>query len=62
MKHQCLNQQATISENESMLQGVAQEDLIGYSDVVMCFVSPLNVTNVRAASHWVMLENRQGLM
>ena len=38
---------ATILENERALR----EDLIGYSNVVMCFVSPLNVTNMGATSH-----------
>ena len=51
---------ARISLNETVLQGMAQEDLIGYSDVVICFLSLLNVTNVRAASHRVLLENGQG--
>ena len=44
---------ARILANERALR----EDLIGYSNVVMCFVSPLNVTNMGAASHQVLPEN-----
>ena len=51
---------AGISANETELRGTAQEDLIGYSSMVICFVSLLNVTNMRAASHQVLLEKRQG--
>ena len=49
---------ATILVNERLLRRVAQKSLIGYSDFSMCFVSTLNVTNMRATSHQVLLENR----
>ena len=49
---------ARILVNERLLRGVAQKNLIGYSDFPMCFVSTLNVTNIRAASHQVLPENR----
>ena len=42
---------ARILVNEILLRGVAQKNLIGYSDFPMYFVSTLNVTNMRAASH-----------
>ena len=51
MKCVSVPEPARISANETVLREVSQENLIGYSDVVMCFVIPLNVTNVRAASH-----------
>ena len=34
---------ARILVNETLLQGVAQNNLIGYSEFPMCFVSTLNV-------------------
>ena len=49
-----LPEPARISANERALQGAAEEDLIGCSDVVMCFASPLNVTNMRAADDQVL--------
>ena len=52
---------ARTSANERALRGAAQDNLIDYSDVVMCFVSMLNVKNMRAASHQVLLDNRWGL-
>ena len=48
---------ARIVANETELQRIAQVDLISYSDVIICFVSLLNVTNVSAASHQVLSEN-----
>ena len=57
-----LPEPARISANETEVQGTVQVDLIGYSNVIICFVSPLNVTQVRAASHQVLLENGQGLV
>ena len=52
---------ARMSANERALRGAAQDNLIDYFGVVMCFVSMLNVKNVRAASHQVLLDNRWGL-
>ena len=53
-KEMPLPEPARILANERVLQGAAEEDLIGCSNVVMCFVSLLNVTNMRAADHQVL--------
>ena len=52
-----LPESGRILANERALQGTAQENLIGYSIVLMCFVILLNVTNGRATSHRALQEN-----